>query len=211
MRIPPLVGAASLSLTLACGGEPKPSAPAKAAPHEAKADEAEPDETKPENKAPPEAAAKLLPGVRGGANAQERLEAAAAAIPKGPSPLASEVATPPDVAAAPADAKRTSSGLAYKVLTPGSGPSPKEGQSVEVHYSGWTPQGRLFDSSVSRHNPLALPLAKASAGWREALSSMKVGERRRLWLTEEQARQDGLTLPPGPLVYELELLTITDG
>src|SRR5439155_17707524 len=57
--------------------------------------------------------------------------------------------TPPDVAAAPASAKKTKSGIAYKVLKKGTGKQhPTAQNTVEVHYSGWTTDGKMFDSSV---------------------------------------------------------------
>ena len=63
---------------------------------------------------------------------------------------------PPDVAAAPADAIVTASGLASKVLTPGTGTAhPQPASTVKVHYSGWTPDGQMFDSSVVRGEPSA--------------------------------------------------------
>ena len=65
------------------------------------------------------------------------------------------VAAPPDVAAPPADAVRTPSGLATKVLTPGTGTRhPRPNSEVRVHYSGWTTDGQMFDSSVARGEPI---------------------------------------------------------
>jgi FKBP-type peptidyl-prolyl cis-trans isomerase len=208
MRINKLIGVGVLgAAVLACSKEPEHAAPAK----EAGAAWAEP-KNEAEAKVTPEHAKKILPAVQGDAELRKRMDDTAAAIPKGPSPLISEVSTPPDVAGAPKDAVRTKSGLAYTILTPGTGDaSPTATQTVRVHYSGWTPEGRLFDSSVSRHNPISFALTKTSEGWREALSTMKVGERRRVWLSEALAREDGLEQPPGPLVYELELLEIIDG
>src|SRR5262249_31878439 len=56
---------------------------------------------------------------------------------------------PSDVKAAPADAKKTKSGLAYKVITPGKGKRhPNAQNQVTVHYTGWTTDGKMFDSSV---------------------------------------------------------------
>jgi FKBP-type peptidyl-prolyl cis-trans isomerase len=75
---------------------------------------------------------------------------------------------PPDVAAPPADAKRTASGLAYKVLQPGKGSKhPAATSSVTVHYSGWTTDGKMFDSSVTRNEPATFPLNRVIAGWTE--------------------------------------------
>ena len=56
---------------------------------------------------------------------------------------------PPDVKAPPADAKKTSSGLAYKVIKAGTGKThPREFSQVTVHYSGWTTDGKMFDSCL---------------------------------------------------------------
>ena len=61
---------------------------------------------------------------------------------------------PADVAAAPKDAKKTTSGLAYRVLKHGKGKEhPKAESTVEVHYTGWTTDGKMFDSSVTRGEP----------------------------------------------------------
>ena len=65
---------------------------------------------------------------------------------------------PDDVKAAPADAKKTASGLAYKVLTPGKGKAhPTATSEVTVHYTGWTTDGKMFDSSVLRGEPISFP------------------------------------------------------
>ena len=78
---------------------------------------------------------------------------------------------PADVKNAPADAKRTSSGLAYKVLTPGTGTQhPKSSSMVTVHYSGWTTDGKLFDSSVLQGMPLTFPLNGVIRGGPKACS-----------------------------------------
>ena len=62
--------------------------------------------------------------------------------------------TPADVKAAPEDAQKTDSGLASKVLSPGKGEKhPAATDTVTVHYSGWTTDGKLFDSSVQRGQP----------------------------------------------------------
>ena len=61
------------------------------------------------------------------------------------------IPAPPDVAAPPADATTTPSGLATRVLTPGTGSRhPQAHSRVRVHYSGWTTDGQMFDSSVAR-------------------------------------------------------------
>src|ERR687894_467493 len=70
-----------------------------------------------------------------------------------------QIPAPPDVAAPPADALRTASGIASKVLTPGTGTRhPRPNSRVRVHYTGWTTSGETFDSSVSRGQPATFAL-----------------------------------------------------
>ena len=86
------------------------------------------------------------------------------------------------------DSQKTESGLAYKVLTPGSGTEqPTADSSVEVHYTGWTTDGKMFDSSVERGKTASFPLSGVIAGWTEGLQLMKVGEKTRFWIPEELA------------------------
>src|SRR5437868_4886500 len=74
-------------------------------------------------------------------------------------PKTSVATPPPDVAAPPADAAKTASGLASKVITPGTGKiHPGRTDSVTVHYTGWKTDGSLFDSSVLRGSPSTFPL-----------------------------------------------------
>jgi peptidylprolyl isomerase len=115
---------------------------------------------------------------------------------------------PPDVKAPPADAKKTPSGLAYKVLTPGPGAMhPKASNTVTVNYSGWTTDGKLFDSSVTGGRPLTFPLGGVIAGWTEGLQLMVVGEKTRFWIPEALAYQ-GRGPVNGMLVFDVELLKI---
>ncbi len=115
---------------------------------------------------------------------------------------------PPDVKAAPSDAKRTSSGLAYKVVTPGKGTrKPTSRSSVTVHYSGWTTDGKLFDSSVTRGQPATFPLDGVIAGWTEGVQLMVEGEKTRFWIPESLAYR-GQSPPYGMLVFDVELLKI---
>jgi peptidylprolyl isomerase len=115
---------------------------------------------------------------------------------------------PPDVAAAPADAAKTSSGLASKVISPGTGKTrPRATDSVTVHYTGWTTDGKMFDSSVARGEPATFPLNRVIAGWTEGLQLMVVGEKRRLWIPEALAYK-GAREPKGMLVFDIELIDI---
>jgi peptidylprolyl isomerase len=116
---------------------------------------------------------------------------------------------PPDVAAPPADAETTPSGLASKVLQPGTGTAhPGATSVVEVHYSGWTTDGEMFDSSVVRGQAARFPLNRVIAGWTEGLQLMVEGEKRRLWIPEELAYQGKPGRPAGMLVFDVELLTV---
>lgn len=95
---------------------------------------------------------------------------------------------PKDVAAAPADAKTTKSGLKYKVLKPGTGTTkPTATQNVEVHYSGWTTDGKMFDSSVVRGQPANFRLNAVIKGWTEGVQLMVEGEKTRFWIPGELA------------------------
>ena len=118
---------------------------------------------------------------------------------------------PPDVAAPPADAQKTSSGLASKVLTPGKGKvHPAATDRVLVHYTGWTTDGKMFDSSVQRGQPIAFPLNGVIKGWTEGVQLMVVGEKRRFWIPGSLAYDNSTRpgAPKGMLVFDVELLEI---
>ena len=117
--------------------------------------------------------------------------------------------TPADVGAVPADALRTASGLAYKVLQPGrGGAKPDVDSTVTVHYSGWTTDGNLFDSSLTRGEPVSFPLRGVILGWTEAVQLMEVGSKLRCWIPEELAYKGSTGAPQGMLVFDIELLSI---
>jgi peptidylprolyl isomerase len=122
------------------------------------------------------------------------------------------IAVPEDVDAPPAEAKRTRSGLAYKFLKHGKGKQrPKASNTVEVHYSGWTPDGHLFDSSVRRGQPISFPLNGVIKGWTEGVQLMVVGDKARFWIPSALAYGDHPSqpgAPAGPLVFDVELLSI---
>jgi peptidylprolyl isomerase len=115
---------------------------------------------------------------------------------------------PADVKAPPASAKKTATGLAYQVLTPGKGTRhPRASDQVTVHYSGWTTDGKLFDSSVTRGEPATFPLNGVIAGWTEGLQLMVEGEKARFWIPEALAYK-GQRDPKGMLVFDVELIRI---
>jgi FKBP-type peptidyl-prolyl cis-trans isomerase len=118
---------------------------------------------------------------------------------------------PEDVKAAPASAKKTASGLKYRVLKPGTGKAhPKASDTVTVHYSGWTPDGKMFDSSVQRGQPTSFSLASVIKGWTEGVQLMVQGEKTRFWIPAELAygQNPRPGAPSGPLVFDIELLQI---
>jgi len=103
--------------------------------------------------------------------------------------MQSTIPAPPDVAAAPANAAKTASGLASRVIKPGTGKThPGRTDMVTVHYTGWTTDGKMFDSSkVGGGTPATFPLDRVIAGWTEGVQLMVQGETRRLWIPEALA------------------------
>jgi len=115
---------------------------------------------------------------------------------------------PRDVAAPPPHARRSTSGLRWCVMRPGDGnarPGPHD--RVTVHYSGWTTDGQLFDSSHTRGSPATFPVDALIAGWTEGLQEMTVGEVARFWIPEGLAYSHGGG-PRGMLVFDVELIAI---
>ncbi len=122
---------------------------------------------------------------------------------------ADSIPAPPDVAEPPADAERSDTGLVSRVLSPGSGEThPGPTDIVEVQYTGWTTDGKMFDSSVVRGKPARFPLNRVIAGWTEGVQLMVEGEKRRLWIPEDLAYQGRAGRPAGMLVFDVELIKI---
>jgi len=133
------------------------------------------------------------------------MSAVAAQRPSGTAPK--PIPAPPDVAAVPAEAQKAKSGLASKVITAGSGDrKPAANDIVTVHYTGWTTDGKMFDSSHTRDNPATFPLDRVIAGWRECVQLMVVGETRRCWIPQQLAYKGQSGRPAGMLVFDVELL-----
>ncbi|HEV7504938.1 MAG TPA: FKBP-type peptidyl-prolyl cis-trans isomerase [Thermoanaerobaculia bacterium] len=121
----------------------------------------------------------------------------------------STIPAPADVAAPPSDAQTTASGLASKVIKPGKGTvHPTLTDTVKVHYSGWTTEGKMFDSSVVRGTPISFPLNRVIAGWSEGVQLMVEGETRRLWIPGKLAYDGVPDRPQGMLVFDVELIKI---
>lgn len=121
------------------------------------------------------------------------------------------IPAPENVAAPPADAVRHPSGLAYKVLEPGEGSvHPRPEDIVIVHYTGWTTDGRMFDSSVLRGEPASFPLNRLIEGWQIGIPLMVTGEKTRFWIPAElaYANRNRPDAPQGMLVFDVKLLGI---
>jgi FKBP-type peptidyl-prolyl cis-trans isomerase len=125
-------------------------------------------------------------------------------------PRRQEIPPPSDVAAPPPDAKKSAGGVFHKTLTPGKPGAEKPGpnDTVVVHYTGWTTDGKMFDSSVARKNPARFPLGGVIPGWTEGLQQLSVGEKARLWIPEELAYKGRKGAPAGMLVFDVELQEI---
>jgi FKBP-type peptidyl-prolyl cis-trans isomerase len=108
--------------------------------------------------------------------------------------------------------KTTSSGLQYRVLKEGNGPSPSASDTVVAHYTGKTLNGKVFDTSLDDGQPLIYPANQLIPGWTEALQLMKVGSKWELFIPAELAygeRGAGQDIGPNStLIFEMELLGI---
>jgi peptidylprolyl isomerase len=119
---------------------------------------------------------------------------------------------PADVAKPPADAKKSEKGVFYKVLAKGKGPAkPSPNDSVRVHYTGWTIDGRMFDSSVLKGEPAEFNLRGVIAGWTEGIPLMTVGDKFRFWIPDHMAYKGQPDRPQGMLVFDVELIEIKPG
>jgi FKBP-type peptidyl-prolyl cis-trans isomerase FklB len=104
------------------------------------------------------------------------------------------------------------SGLQYKVLASGSGATPNPSSQVTTHYRGTLINGLEFDSSYNRGVPATFGVSDVIAGWTEALLTMKVGDKRQLFIPAVLAygdRSPSPDIPPGStLIFEIELLGV---
>jgi peptidylprolyl isomerase len=166
----------------------------------------------------------LLAGCNNKQNSSEQISvpsrasasASAAGRPAGfrkPMPRPDAIPAPEDVAAAPADAEKTASGLQSRVLTPGTGtkkPAPTD--KVKVHYTGWTKDGMMFDSSIPRNAPTSFGVGEVIKGWTEVLQLMVTGEKRRVWIPAALAYGETPRrgAPAGDLTFDIELIDITE-
>ena len=104
--------------------------------------------------------------------------------------------------------------LKIEKLTSGNGPSPKNGETVTVHYTGWLTDGTKFDSSVDRNEPFRFVLGAGQviAGWDQGVAQMKTGDKVKLTIPPELAYgregYPGAIPPNATLIFEVELLSI---
>ena len=108
----------------------------------------------------------------------------------------------------------TATGLGYVEIVEGTGPQPKPGESVSVHYTGWLKSGQKFDSSRDRGEPLEFKVGRGQVikGWDEGVGSMKVGGKRKLIIPAHLGYGDrgaaGVIPPGATLIFEVELVGI---
>lgn len=106
----------------------------------------------------------------------------------------------------------TKSGLQYQIMREGSGAKPGPHDTVKVHYEGKLPNGKIFDSSIARGEPVEFPVDQVIAGWTEALQLMKTGAKYRLFIPSRLgygAHGAGNAIPPhSTLIFEVELLAV---
>jgi FKBP-type peptidyl-prolyl cis-trans isomerase FkpA len=109
------------------------------------------------------------------------------------------------------DVVTTASGLQYKVLTQGSGASPKATDSVVVNYRGTLLDGTEFDSSYKRGEPATFQVNRVIPGWTEALQLMKPGGKYTLWVPPQLAYdlRSPPSIPAGSmLIFDVELVSV---
>ena len=108
----------------------------------------------------------------------------------------------------------TETGMKYEIIKEGTGPSPKRGDSVTVHYTGWLEDGTKFDSSVDRNQPFTFKLGVGQViqGWDDGVATMRVGGKTKFFIPPELgygSRGAGGGIPPNAkLIFEVELLSI---
>ena len=141
------------------------------------------------------------------------MKAAASLVLTATLAIASATSVAQTPAPAAAAAVTTSSGLVYRVVKEGTGPSPTATDTVKVHYRGTFPDGKEFDSSYKRGEAIEFPLNRVIKCWTEGVQRMKVGGKAVLTCPPDIAygeRGAGAVIPPNAtLQFEVELVSIT--
>jgi peptidylprolyl isomerase len=118
---------------------------------------------------------------------------------------------PVDVAGPPPEASHTSTGLAYRVLTSGTGGRhPGPASRVVVNYTGWTTDGTIIDGAPVGSPPVTIQLRDAMPGWQEGVHMMSVGDKWRFWIPAPLAYGDQPGKPHGMLIYDISLVQFAD-
>jgi FKBP-type peptidyl-prolyl cis-trans isomerase len=126
-----------------------------------------------------------------------------------------KIAAAPLISMSDSEIKETGTGLKYKVITAGTGATPKKGDNVIVHYTGTLEDGTKFDSSRDRNSPFSFKLGAGQVikGWDEGLAIMRVGDRYTLVIPPELgygARELAGVIPANStLIFDVELLRIS--
>jgi FKBP-type peptidyl-prolyl cis-trans isomerase FklB len=105
----------------------------------------------------------------------------------------------------------TESGLQYEVLVQGTGEQPTAADTVTCHYRGTFLDGRGFDNSYDRGQPISFPLSGVIRGWTEGLQLMKTGSKYRFYIPYAlgYGEFDYMSIPGGSLlIFEVELIDI---
>ena len=165
---------------------------------------------------------KVLPTMREGERrrlwlAPEMMRSGRGDVPAGPVVFDLELVEvippplPPENVASPPPEAVEEDGVHSLVLEPGTGTeNPGKRSRVRVHYTGWTTEGELVDSSILRGEPSTFGLHEVIQGWRRGLQLMVEGERRRLWIPGRLAYAGEEGKPQGMLVFDIQLLEILE-
>ncbi|HEX7030218.1 MAG TPA: FKBP-type peptidyl-prolyl cis-trans isomerase [Gammaproteobacteria bacterium] len=141
---------------------------------------------------------------------KERTAASIAEDPATEPPVA-DIPPPGNISEPPTDARRLDSGIAYVVQHDSPGEThPDADDIVTVHYTGWTTDGQMFDSSIARGEPATFPLNRLIKGWQQGVPLMTVGDEFRFWIPADLAYGNSTRpgAPQGTLVFDIKLLGV---